>query len=427
MPAPSGPHTFVCPLSTDPDRLAAAAGEPAVGDALDRIEDSVGGADRQVIVRVDRLELSKNLLRGFWAYEELLAQVPAHRERVVFVALAYPTRQGLPEYLAYQDEVETTVARINERWGTPGWTPIVLEVEDDYPRSLAALTRSDVLLINPVRDGLNLVAKEGPLINTRDGVLALSREAGAFDELADGALEVNPFDVTGTASVLARALAMDPGERRVRAKLLREAIVSRSPSGWLDRQLAAARSTGRAGRRLLLRPSCRQRGVSQPREQLPCGLGSPHGQVGERGHLGCGLVVDDRHGHPLPTVCRRPVGELGEGGQVAEVVAQVASRRAGRGQAPEHRSLVDRQGWPQLERAAARVCHQPGAFCLGANPIGRPPGGGRGATPVDGHRQLLALHPGPLGSVGPEACGHLGDHRTPGRCGGLDHHATARG
>jgi len=106
---------------------------------------------------------------------------------------------------------------------------------------LAALTRSDVLLINPVRDGLNLVAKEGPLINTRDGVLALSREAGAFDELADGALEVNPFDVTGTASVLARALAMDAGERQVRAKLLREAIVSRSPSGWLDRQIAAAR------------------------------------------------------------------------------------------------------------------------------------------------------------------------------------------
>ena len=96
------------------------AAEPGVAAALGRIEESVGGADRQVIVRVDRMELSKNLLRGFWAFEELLEQEPAHRERVVFVALAYPTRQGLPEYLAYQDEVETTVARINERWGTPG-------------------------------------------------------------------------------------------------------------------------------------------------------------------------------------------------------------------------------------------------------------------------------------------------------------------
>ena len=208
---------------------------------LARIEESVGGVDRQVIVRVDRMELSKNLLRGFWAFEELLEQEPRHRERVVFVALAYPTRQGLPEYLSYQDEVRTTVERVNERWATPGWTPIVLEVEDDYPRSLAALTRSDVLLVNPVRDGLNLVAMEGPILNDRDGVLALSREAGAFDQLAAGALEVNPFDVTGTATVLARALAMDPGERAARAGVLRAAIGARRPADWLAEQRAAAR------------------------------------------------------------------------------------------------------------------------------------------------------------------------------------------
>ena len=236
-----GHRTFVSPLSSDPDLLRASVAEPAVAAALARIEASVGGADRQVIVRVDRMELSKNLLRGFWAYEELLEQIPAHRERVVFVALAYPTRQGLPEYLAYQDEVETTVARINERWGTPGWTPIVLEVEDDYPRSLAALTRYDVLLVNPVRDGLNLVANEGPIVNTRDGILALSREAGAFDQLADGALEVNPFDVTGTAAALAQALATGAEERAARATTLREIILSRRPADWLNAQLLAAR------------------------------------------------------------------------------------------------------------------------------------------------------------------------------------------
>ncbi len=236
-----GHRTFVSPLSSDPDLLRASVAEPAVSAALARIEASVGGADRQVIVRVDRMELTKNLLRGCWAYEELLEQIPAHRERVVFVALAYPTRQGLPEYLAYQDEVEATVARINERWGTPGWTPIVLEVEDDYPRSLAALTRYDVLLVNPVRDGLNLVANEGPIVNTRDGILALSREAGAFDQLADGALEVNPFDVTGTAAVLAQALATGAEERAARATTLREIILSRRPADWLNAQLLAAR------------------------------------------------------------------------------------------------------------------------------------------------------------------------------------------
>jgi trehalose 6-phosphate synthase len=233
--------TFVTPLSTDAHVLAARASEPDVAAALDRIEQRVGGSDRQVIVRVDRMELSKNLLRGFWAFEELLEHQAHRRGRVVFVALAYPTRQGLPEYLAYQNEVESTVARINQQWGTPDWTPIVLEVEDDYARSLAALTRYDVLLVNPVRDGLNLVAKEGPLLNTRHGVLALSREAGAFAELASAAVEVNPFDVSGTAAVLSDALDMAVAERIARADMLRSLVLSRQPAQWMDDQLNAVR------------------------------------------------------------------------------------------------------------------------------------------------------------------------------------------
>jgi trehalose 6-phosphate synthase len=241
--APTGAAkpTFVSPLSTDQARLEASVAEPKVASALARINHQIGGDDRQVIVRVDRMELSKNLLRGFWAFEELLHYEPQRRERVVLVALAYPTRQGLAEYLAYQNEVESTVARINEQWGTPGWTPIILEVEDDYPRSLAALSRYDVLLVNPVRDGLNLVAKEGPLINTCDGVLALSREAGAFEELAPAVLEVNPFDVSGTAAVLAAALDMAPAERSAKAAELRRIITARRPIDWLDDQLAALR------------------------------------------------------------------------------------------------------------------------------------------------------------------------------------------
>ena len=240
-PGDDGPATFVSPLSTDPVTLRRSASHPAVGEALARIDERVGGEDRQVIVRVDSMELSKNLLRGFWAYEELLETQPHRRERVVFVALAYPTRQGLPEYLAYQSEVESTVARINDRWGTTGWTPIVLEVEDDYHRSLAALSRYDVLLVNPVRDGLNLVAKEGPVLNTRSGVVALSREAGAFEELRGEALEVNPFEVSGTAAVLAQALDMDGEERARRAGAMRRIVSSRRPADWLADQLDAAR------------------------------------------------------------------------------------------------------------------------------------------------------------------------------------------
>ncbi len=232
-------RTFASPLTVDAERIVRSASGPEVRAARARLDEAIGGDDRSVVVRVDRMEPSKNLLRGFWAFEELLSREPRHRERVVFVAATYPSRQGLAEYLAYQNEVESTVARINERWGTPGWTPIVLTVEDDRPRALAAFGRYDVLLVNPVRDGLNLVAKEGPLVNS-GGVLALSREAGAFDELHSRVLAVNPFDISDTAAVLSRAIDLDPAERAARSDALRRLILKRTPRQWLDDQLAAA-------------------------------------------------------------------------------------------------------------------------------------------------------------------------------------------
>jgi len=233
--------TFVSALTADPAGRATEAARPEVARAREALDRAIGGGDRQVIVRVDRMELSKNLLRGFWAFDELLARHGRWRGSVVFVALAYPSRQGLHEYRAYQDEVEAAVADINGRWATPDWTPIVLHVGDDYPRSLAALTRYDVLLVNPVRDGLNLVAKEGPLANTTDGVLALSRQAGAYAELAPAALALNPFDVGGTASVLHQALSLPAAERAALAAELRALVTARRPEDWLDDLLTAAR------------------------------------------------------------------------------------------------------------------------------------------------------------------------------------------
>ena len=196
---------------------------------------------RRIILRVDRIELSKNIVRGMLAYEELLVAHPEWRDKVVHVALVYPSRQGLAEYLAYGAEVQHTAERINQAFGTPSWTPIVLHVEDDRPRSLAALTISDVLLVNPVRDGLNLVAKEGPLLNAADGVLVLSRQAGAWEELAGAALGVNPFDVTGTANALLAALTMEPAERARRAEDLRALVLARTSADWMRDQLSAAR------------------------------------------------------------------------------------------------------------------------------------------------------------------------------------------
>jgi trehalose 6-phosphate synthase len=204
--------------------------------------------DRQLVVRVDRVELSKNVLRGFLAFDELLDVHPELRERVTFVALVYASRQGLPEYLAYRTEVENLASRVNHRWATADWTPIVLDVSDNYPRSVAALRRYDVLLVNPLRDGLNLVAKEGPVLNTNQGLLALSREAGAWAELSETALEVNPFDVSGTAEALATALMMAPQERAERSAAIRRDAARRTPRDWLDDQLGAAEASPNAGR-----------------------------------------------------------------------------------------------------------------------------------------------------------------------------------
>ena len=220
------------------------AASPGCAAAAVALRAEVGG--RRVIARTDRMEPSKNIVRGMLAFEELLVAHPEWRGEVVHVAFAYPSRQGLAEYLAYGADVVHTAERINHAFrshGADGWTPILLSVEDDWARSLAALTISDVLLVNPVRDGLNLVAKEGSLLNTADGVLVLSHEAGAWEELAlagNGALGVNPFDVSGTADVLHAALSMGAPERARRAGALRGAVRARTSADWWADQLAAA-------------------------------------------------------------------------------------------------------------------------------------------------------------------------------------------
>ena len=232
------PTTFVAPLAPDAADIGRVAAGDACAAALAELDASVG--DRALLVRVDRIELSKNILRGFQAFDDLLERYPEWRERVVFGAFVYPSREGLPEYLAYRQEVEATVRRINERWATPGWTPILFDPSDDFPRSVAALRRADVFLINPIRDGLNLVAEEGPLVNERDAILLLSPEAGVWDQLVGAARPVHPYDISGTADALVAALTATPEERAIEAGELRRRAAARTPEDWLADQLAAA-------------------------------------------------------------------------------------------------------------------------------------------------------------------------------------------
>ena len=234
----SAPAFFVAPLVPAADDMAELARSEEGQAGVRWLEERVG--DRRMILRVDRIELSKNLLRGFQAFDELLDVRPDLRGKVVFVALVYPSRENLDSYVAYRGEVEDLVESVNHRWGTDDWTPIIFDASDAPGRSAAALVRYDALLVNPLRDGLNLVAMEGPVLNTNDGVLALSREAGAWDELQGAALGVDPFDISATAQALAQAMDMDADERARRASELRESASRRSPADWLDSLMAAA-------------------------------------------------------------------------------------------------------------------------------------------------------------------------------------------
>jgi trehalose 6-phosphate synthase len=226
----------VQPLGVDAPALRERARAADVQAHVSTLSQAAGG--RKLIVRVDRTELSKNIVRGLAAYRELLATRPQWRGRVVHLAFAYPSRSALAEYRAYTDRIRQLAFQISEEFRTADWDPLILEVKDDYPRSLAACAVADVLLVNPVRDGMNLVAQEGPVLSERGCALVLSREAGAAATLAADALLVNPYDITETAEALHQALAMPDAERRRRSAALAATAAADPPARWLGGQLA---------------------------------------------------------------------------------------------------------------------------------------------------------------------------------------------
>ncbi|WP_416962339.1 alpha,alpha-trehalose-phosphate synthase (UDP-forming) [Streptomyces sp. Agncl-13] len=225
-------------LGADADFLRARSHEADVEERIVALREEIG-AGRKAIVRVDRTELSKNIVRGLLAYRQLLDDHPELLERVVHVAFAYPSRQDLAVYRDYTAEVQRVADEINSRYGTAGWTPVVLHVKDDFARSLAAYRLADVALVNPIRDGMNLVAKEVPVVSDEGCVLVLSREAGAYEELGEDAIPVNPYDVIGTAAALHEALTMPAGERAERTKRLAAAATALPPAQWFMEQLNA--------------------------------------------------------------------------------------------------------------------------------------------------------------------------------------------
>jgi trehalose 6-phosphate synthase len=190
-----------------------------------------------LILRVDRADLSKNVLRGFGAFDVFLEQHPEFRERITFIAQLMPSRTDVPEYAEYLERIEAVVAVVNHRHGSPDWMPIQLKLRDDLEEAVAAYKHYDVLIVNAMFDGMNLVAKEGPMVNERGGVSILSENTGAHEELHEYALSVNPFDIQALADSIHAALTMPSEERHWRLEGLKSIVTARNPGDWIDEQL----------------------------------------------------------------------------------------------------------------------------------------------------------------------------------------------
>ena len=214
------------PLGIDAERLRRVAATEQVADYEREL---LARRREHLIIRVDRADLSKNVLRGFTAFDQFLADHPEFHERVTFIAHLQPSRQDVAEYQEYLERIEALVAVVNHRHGTTDWMPIDLRIYENFYEAVARYKHFDLLMVNSLFDGMNLVAKEAPAVNTRDGVLMLSENTGAHEELGECALSVNPFDIEEQAEAIYRALSMDFIERRDRADRLRDIVDAARP------------------------------------------------------------------------------------------------------------------------------------------------------------------------------------------------------
>jgi trehalose 6-phosphate synthase len=223
------------PLGVEPAEFDELVDDPGV---LEQERQIVERRPEYLVLRVDRTDPTKNVVRGFKAFALFLDLHPEMHQRVTMLALLDPSRQDIPEYSEYLGAIQREMRAVNDRFQVEGWIPIDLQIGDNFAQSVAAYKQYDALLVNPVFDGLNLVSKEAPLVNGRDGALILSENAGSHEELAEWALTVNPFDVYGQAQAIHEALTMDAGEKRRRIEAIRGVVRSHDLSVWIAAQLA---------------------------------------------------------------------------------------------------------------------------------------------------------------------------------------------
>ncbi|HIM37971.1 MAG TPA: trehalose-6-phosphate synthase, partial [Dehalococcoidia bacterium] len=188
------------------------------------------------IMRIDRAEPNKNIVRGFKAFELLLTRYPELIGKVKFLAFLVPSRTHIRQYQRYMDEINQVINQINAKFGNGEWQPIHAFIENNYTQAIAGMKLYDALLVNTLIEGMNLVAKEGPVVNTKDGVLILSESSGVHNQLSGPALSVSPTDIEGTMKALYQAITMSPEERSDRASQLVSAICREDISHWISQQ-----------------------------------------------------------------------------------------------------------------------------------------------------------------------------------------------
>jgi trehalose 6-phosphate synthase len=226
------------PISIQTEALEELAASDQVAEHRQVLTERFLEGDRQLVLRVDRTDPSKNIVRGFKAFDTLLTDHPELKDRVVFFAMLQPSRQDVPQYQQYISAIGAVVAEVNARHGGHGWEPIQLRMEDDFALAVAAYQICDVLVVNAIADGMNLVAKEAVLVNQRSGVLALSENTGAHQELGSVAVRLYPFDIQQQADAMYEALTMPAKDRADRLRAAADIVRRNDVGKWLDAQLA---------------------------------------------------------------------------------------------------------------------------------------------------------------------------------------------
>lgn len=229
-------HLHDFPISIDVDAIKILSESDEVKFYQSEFKEII--KDQKMILRVDRTEPSKNIVRGFEAFGEMLELHPEHLGKVKFIALLVPSRLDVEEYHTYHDQMMAAAGWVNSRFSSGNWEPIRVILGENYARAVAALKMYDVLLVNSIADGMNLVAKEGAVVNQNNGILVLSERTGASQQLAPGSLVISPCDVYATAEALHQALTTHESERQTSANRLRWLVEENDINAWLNDQLS---------------------------------------------------------------------------------------------------------------------------------------------------------------------------------------------